>query len=103
MIDLSKIKFTTTPEGIRCAGEVVTQQCVTIYIHRFDVGSILGLQRTDGSDRIFWDRLLDAYNKVSSFVENPGFSTLENAPSYKPKPSQYELQLPEYIRKGGYI
>ena len=91
MVDLNKIRFTTTPEGIRCAGEIRAHGCDLIYIHRYDVGCILGLQRSDNM-KIEWKRLLDAYNQVSSIVEDPGFSTSENKSSSKSIPSQYELQ-----------
>lgn len=103
MIDLNKVQFMTTPEGIRGAkvfeyNEITAQMCAVIYIHRYDIGVILGLYRTD-ENRVEWSRLLNAFNEVEMLIKEPGFSTLENKTSSKTIPSKYEIQIPEYIRK----
>ena len=99
MIDLSNVQFMTTEEGIKCAYEIKIPPHMfgLIYIHRYDVGCILGLASSD-KESIEWKRLLDIYNRASSLVLDPGFSTAENKSS-STIPSQYELQIPEYIRR----
>ena len=77
MIDLNNVKFMTSPEGIRGAKIILTDkirahECALIYIHRYDIGCILGLQRND-NNKIEWARLLDAYNEVNMILEDPGF------------------------------
>ena len=43
--------------------------------------------------------MLNTFTQVCKFVPEAGFSTPENMPSSKSKPSQYEIQIPEYISK----
>jgi len=103
MIDLSKVRFTTINDqnDIMCAGIINGNNIPLIYIHRYSAAHILGLYGDNGSNciKVYWDHMVDGYNKVCNLVEDPGFSTQENKPSSKSRPSQYELQLPEYIRK----
>ena len=103
MINLNEVQFMTTPEGIRgakivCTDKISGNKFPLIYIHRYDVGQLIGLKRHN-ENRIRWDELFNSYNQIFSYVEDPGFSTPENKPSSKSIPSQYELQLPEYIKK----
>lgn len=107
MVDLNKIRFSNTFEGIRCAGisilvttENKTAHSWAVFIHREDVGKILGLYRYD-ENKYRWDRMLDSFNQViqSYSIQDPGF-TVNNTTSAKRGPgSRYELQIPEYIRK----
>lgn len=99
MIDLNNVQFIVSPEGIR--GAIYYPQLgsnLIIYIHRKNVCELIGLQKP-GSKQLLWDRLLNTYNEICDYIEDPGFSTNENSSSSKSIPSQYELQIPEYIRK----
>ena len=73
------------------------------FIHRYDSAILIGLSelRQKGSITIRWNRFLDLYNELYPNLESrgyiAGFSTKNNSPSSEKYPSEYEMQIPEYI------
>ena len=83
MIDLNNVQFIVSPENIR--GAIYYPQLgsnLIIYIHRKNVCELIGLQKP-GSKQLLWDRLLNTYNEICGYIEDPGFSTIENSSSSK--------------------
>lgn len=108
MIDLNKVKFITTPEGIRGAiydnNIVGSNMLLPTFIHRYDTAMKLGLFYGSIKDpnmvNIRWKSLRDKFNislkEFSAYQKDPGF-VYTNESSSNRQESKYEQEIPEYI------